>query len=41
VLVLFNILLWVMSWVSYRKAIKSNFPISRGPVYELRPDQYG
>jgi len=40
VLIVFNLLLAVLSYLSYRKARKTNFPRSRDP-YEITPEQYG
>jgi len=40
VLIVFNLLLAVLSFLSYRKARKTNFPRPRDP-YEITPDQYG
>jgi len=41
VLILFNLLLVVLSYVSYKKALKTNFPVSRGQAYVISGDQYG
>ena len=40
-LILFNLLLVVLSYVSYKKALKTNFPVSRGQAYVISGDQYG
>lgn len=40
VLVVFNLLLAILSYLSYKKARKTNFPKSRDP-YEITPEQYG
>jgi len=31
----------VLSYVSYKKALKTNFPVSRGQAYVISGDQYG
>merc|ERR1719350_2073925 len=40
VLIVFNLLLVILSYLSYRKARKTNFPRPRDP-YEITPEQYG
>ena len=40
-LILFNLLLVVLSYVSYKKASKSNFPIQRNAPYVITGDHYG
>ena len=40
VLVVFNLLLAILSYLSYKKARKTNFPRSQDP-YEITPEQYG
>ena len=34
-------LLVALAYVSYRKALKTNFPLQRGQNYVISPEQYG